>query len=196
MCVCVREQNTFSFLTRMLGILQNDNSKKTTTFDFHFNILCSHVQCWNDKMLFTGNSWISFHFLFLEVCRLFYWLFISQVSHWIFLLDDHSSIILSSSGSFCVSVSLVVAVTCGCIWGCKRSLDFFFPLPNELSFPDLPLLHPCVLDLRWFPQLSYVCDFHICLAQFPSLIYFSHFSELAWAVFFCFVSVTGQHVSL
>lgn len=51
-------------------------------------------------------------------------------------------------------------------------LTFLFPQPNELSFPDLPLLHPCVLGLRWFLQRSYVCDLHICLAQFPFHLFF------------------------
>lgn len=95
----------------------------------------------------------SFHSLtFLQICR----------------LNHHSCIILSSSyltAAFVSKPCCTVVTSNSTSDCCRTSVMLLLPLPNELSFPDLPLLHP----LASHDSCSSLMFAHLQRTVFPSI---------------------------
>ena len=93
---------------------------------------------------------------------------------YLFAIDD---------SSFCFNLKVLSNIS-----GASLSAFLAISLSTLLNDPSFPDLHPCVLGLTWFLQLSYVCHLHICPAQFPLHL----FLPLGW---FFGVSRNGRRFS-
>lgn len=135
------------------------------------NTSCSHIKPHWQRCCYLLET-TSWSFLTVVTCRgrrLFSLFFLLSFSvHQICRLNHHSCIILSSSyltAAFVSKPCCTVVTSNSTSDCCRTSVMLLLPLPNELSFPDLPLLHP----LASHDSCSSLMFAHLQRTVFPSI---------------------------